>query len=46
MATSVTPYVFYSYAMIIVMFASILLGIGTKDNMDHIKKMYVAGDAE
>lgn len=36
-ASQVTPYVFYAYAMLFVMFMSIVLGIGTYDNMD-IKK--------
>lgn len=34
----VMPFVFYGYAMILVMFASIFLGIGTHDNMDRMKR--------
>ena len=34
-ATQVMPYVFYSYAMLGVMFVSIILGIGQNDNMDN-----------
>ncbi|WP_313343360.1 Na+/H+ antiporter NhaC family protein [Sedimentibacter sp.] len=36
-ALDITPYVFYAYAMLAVMFATILLGIGQNDNMDRIK---------
>ena len=32
-ATQVMPYVFYSYAMLAVMFATIIFGIGQNDNM-------------
>jgi Na+/H+ antiporter NhaC len=33
-ATEVTPYVLYAYAMILVMFATIIFGIGRYDNME------------
>jgi len=33
-ATQVTPYVLYAYAMLVVMFGSIILGIGRYDNMN------------
>ncbi|MTI57854.1 Na+/H+ antiporter NhaC family protein [Geosporobacter ferrireducens] len=33
-AMEVTPFVFYAFAMLAVMFASIILGIGRNDNMD------------
>ncbi|SHK03046.1 transporter, NhaC family [Geosporobacter subterraneus DSM 17957] len=33
-AMEVTPFVFYAFAMLAVMFGSILLGIGRNDNMD------------
>lgn len=33
-ATKITSYVLYAYAMLTVMFVSILLGIGHYDNMD------------
>ncbi len=36
-ALDIAPYVFYSYAMLAVMFATILLGIGQNDNLDKIK---------
>lgn len=36
-ATQVTPYVLYAYAMIAVMFVSIILGIGRYDNMEKSK---------
>lgn len=36
-ATQITPFVFYSYAMIAVMFVSIILGIGQNDNMEKSK---------
>lgn len=38
-ALDIAPFVFYAYAMLVVMFASILLGIGQNDNMDRIKKV-------
>lgn len=37
-AFQITPYVFYAYAMLAVMFATILLGIGQNDNMDKMDK--------
>lgn len=37
-AVEMTPYVLYSYAMLIVMFISIILGIGRYDNMEKTKK--------
>lgn len=37
-ATQVMPYVFYSYAMLAVMFVTILLGIGQNDNMGKVQK--------
>lgn len=37
-ATQVTPYVLYSYAMLAVMFVTIILGIGRYDNMDKLEK--------
>lgn len=37
-ATQVMPYVFYSYAMLAVMFMSIILGIGQNDNMGKVLK--------
>jgi len=37
-ALEVTPFVFYGYALLVVMFISILLGIGRNDNMDKIKE--------
>lgn len=43
-ASQVTPFVFYSYAMLAVMFVSILLGIGTHDNMDRLKRTFTAED--
>lgn len=36
-ATQVTPYVLYAYAMILVMFTTINLGIGRYDNMEKAK---------
>jgi len=36
-AAQVTPYVLYAYAMLAVMFASIILGIGRYDNMEKAK---------
>lgn len=36
-ATQVTPFVFYSYAMLAVMFLSIIFGIGTHDNMKQVE---------
>ncbi len=33
-ATEIAPYVFYSYAMLLVMFISIIFGIGRYDNME------------
>ncbi len=38
-AADITPYVFYGYAMLAVMFTTVLLGIGQNDNMDKIKKV-------
>lgn len=38
-AADITPYVFYAYAMLAVMFTTVLLGIGQNDNMDKIKKV-------
>jgi len=37
-ATQVMPYVFYSYAMLAVMFVTIILGIGQNDNMGKSSK--------
>ncbi|MEL7646917.1 MAG: Na+/H+ antiporter NhaC family protein [Sedimentibacter sp.] len=37
-ATQVMPYVFYSYAMLAVMFATVMLGIGQNDNMGKVSK--------
>lgn len=37
-AIEITPYVLYSYAMLAVMFATIILGIGRYDNMEKGKK--------
>nr|WP_300092540.1 Na+/H+ antiporter NhaC family protein [Sedimentibacter sp.] len=37
-ATQVMPYVFYSYAMLAVMFVTIMLGIGQNDNMGKAAK--------
>lgn len=37
-ATQITPYVLYSYAMLIVMFISIILGIGRYDNTEKNKR--------
>lgn len=37
-AVDIAPYVFYGYAMLVVMIASIFLGIGQNDNMGKIKK--------
>lgn len=37
-ATQVTPYVLYAYAMLVVMFGSIILGIGRYDNMNKTSK--------
>lgn len=37
-AAEITPFVFYSYAMLAVMFVTILLGIGKNDNMENLKK--------
>lgn len=37
-ATQVMPYVFYSYAMLAVMFISILVGIGQNDNLGKASK--------
>lgn len=36
-ATQVTPFVFYSYAMLAVMFLSIIFGIETHDNMKQVE---------
>jgi Na+/H+ antiporter NhaC len=36
-AAEVTPYVLYSYAMLAVMFITIILGIGRYDNMKKVK---------
>lgn len=43
-ALEVTPFVLYAFAMMAVMFASIMLGIGRHDNMtdEEIKKMNIA----
>ncbi len=38
-AVDIAPYVFYAYAMLAVMFVTILLGIGKNDNLDSIKKI-------
>lgn len=38
-ATDITPFVFYAYAMLAVMFVTVLLGIGQNDNLDKIKKV-------
>lgn len=38
-AIDIAPFVFYGYAMLVVMFATILLGIGQNDNMNKIKKV-------
>jgi Na+/H+ antiporter NhaC len=38
-ATDIAPYVFYAYVMLVVMFATIFLGIGQNDNMEKIKKV-------
>lgn len=38
-ALDIAPFVFYSYAMLVVMFTTILLGIGQNDNMDKLKKV-------
>lgn len=38
-AVEVTPYVLYSYAMLAVMFISIIFGIGRYDNMKQAKKI-------
>lgn len=37
-ALDIAPFVFYAYAMLAVMFATILLGIGQNDNLDNLKK--------
>ena len=37
-ATQITPYVLYAYAMLAVMFVTIILGIGRYDNMDKSKQ--------
>lgn len=37
-ATQVTPYVLYAYAMLVVMFVTIILGIGRYDNMEKLNK--------
>jgi Na+/H+ antiporter NhaC len=38
-AVDIAPYVFYAYAMLAVMFVTILLGIGKNDNLENIKKI-------
>lgn len=38
-AVDIAPYVFYAYAMLAVMFVTILLGIGKNDNLDNVKKV-------
>lgn len=40
-ATQVTPYVLYAYAMLAVMFVTIIFGIGRYDNMENLKKKAV-----
>lgn len=37
-ASDITPYVLYAYAMLAVMLVTIFLGIGQNDNMDKVKK--------
>lgn len=37
-ALEVTPFVFYAYGMMVIMVASIFLGIGRNDNMEYLKK--------
>lgn len=37
-ASQITPYVFYAYAMLAVMFVTIILGIGRYDEMDKLNK--------
>jgi len=38
-AVDIAPFVFYAYAMLVVMFVTILLGIGQNDNLDKVKKL-------
>ena len=38
-AVDIAPFVLYAYAMLAVMFASILLGIGQNDNLGKLKKV-------
>lgn len=38
-AIQVTPYVLYAYAMLAVMFVTIIFGIGRHDNMEQAKKV-------